>query len=56
MKYCVTYSVHDLCSIVIEADNEDDARAMVLDGNFEEDETYEFINAEITSVNTVTLV
>ena len=53
MKYLVTYSVHDLCSIVVDAENEQDARDIVMSGDFEEDETYDFINAEITGVNRV---
>jgi hypothetical protein len=46
----VTYYVRDTCSIEVEAESQEEATAKVLQNNFEEDETYDFINAEITEV------
>ena len=56
MIYKVGYHVRDACSIEVEAESEEDARNIVLTGDFEEDETYEFLNAEITDVWQVELL
>lgn len=46
----VKYHVRDTCTIEVEAESEEDARNKVLLGDFEEDETYEFLTAEVTDV------
>lgn len=46
----VKYHVRDTCTIEVEAESEEDARNKVLLGDFEEDETYDFVEAEITDV------
>lgn len=46
----VSYHVRDSCTIEVEAESEEDARNKVLAGDFEEDETYDFLTAEITDV------
>lgn len=46
----VKYYVRDTCSIEVEADSPEEALHKVLRGEFEEDETYDFIGAEITEV------
>jgi len=49
----VRYIVEDTCSIEVEAESEEDARNKVLTGQFEENETYEFLDADIVEVTEV---
>ena len=54
-RYWVTYSEHRIMEVVVEAENEDEAKALVMEGGADYVSANE-LDAEVTSVNSVTFV
>ena len=51
MRFRVNYTVEDTCSIIVNADSEEGAVRKVMSGDFEEDDTYDFLECRISRVN-----
>jgi hypothetical protein len=50
MRYCVSYSERSIREIIVEANSEEEAERMVMDGDVDYDESSE-LDAEIININ-----